>query len=73
MVHLLLQALAEGPAPDGSLLLRLREGHLADAVAHAVLLDHGVGHARHLAQVVLSSCGGTAHVRVSLEMFSLLV
>lgn len=71
MVHLLLQALAERTPPDGSLLLRLWEGNLADAVAHAVLLHHGVGHARHLAQVVLSSCGGTVHGR--LQTFSLLV
>lgn len=68
MVHLLLQALAERTPPDGSLLLRLREGNLADAVAHAVLLDHGVGHARHLAQVVLSPCGSKAQVRASLGM-----
>lgn len=73
MVHLLLQALAERTSPDGSLLLRLREGNLADAVAHAVLLHHGVSHTRHLAQVVLSSCGVTAHGKVSLEMFGVQV
>lgn len=70
VVHLFLQALAERTPSDGSLLLRLGEGNLADAVAHAVLLHHGVGHARHLAQVILSSCGVTARGRVSLEMFS---
>lgn len=73
MVHVLLQALAERTPSDGSLLLRLWEGNLAHAVAHAVLFDHGVSHTCHLAQVVLSSCGVTAHGRVTLETFSVQV
>lgn len=62
MVHLLLQALAERTASDGALLLCLREGDVADALAHAVLLHHGVGHTGHFTQVVLSSWGAYAGV-----------
>lgn len=58
MIHLHLQPLAERTPPHGALLLRLREGDVAHAVAHAVLLHHGVGHARHLAKVVLGPCWG---------------
>lgn len=62
MVHLLLQALAERTPSNGALLLCFREGDVADAIAHAVLLHHGVGHACHFAQVVLSSCGANTGV-----------
>ena len=57
MVHLLLQTLAERTPSNGTLLLRLWERDLADAVTHAVLLHHGVGHTGHLTQVILSSWG----------------
>lgn len=57
MVHLLLQALAERTAPNGTLLFCFWERDLPDTVAHAVLLHHGVGHTCHLAQVILSSWG----------------
>lgn len=55
MVHLLLEALAEGPAPDTSLFLGFREGHLAHTGHHAILLHHGVGNTRHLPQIILST------------------
>lgn len=55
MVHLLLQALAERTASNGTSLLCVWERHLSNTVTHAILLHHRVGHTRHLAQVVLSS------------------
>lgn len=55
MVHLLLQSLAERATADGTLLRCFWKGHLANTVTHAILLDHGVGHTRHLTQVILSS------------------
>lgn len=61
VVHLLLQALAERTPSNGALLLCLWERHLADTVAHAVLLHHGVSHTCHLTQVILSSCGVITH------------
>lgn len=39
-VHLLLESLAERSTPNGPLLLRFGERHLADTVTHAVLLHH---------------------------------
>lgn len=55
VVHLLLEALTEGPASDSPLLHRLGEGHLTHTGGHAILLHHGVGHTSHLAQVILGT------------------
>lgn len=55
MVHLLLESLAEWSPSNTALLFRIWEGHLAHTGNHAILLHHGVGHAGHLPQVILST------------------
>lgn len=55
MVHLLLESLAEWSPSNTPLILRVREGHLAQTGNHAILLHHGVGHTGHLPQVILST------------------
>lgn len=55
MVHLLLEALAEGSTSYSPLILSIREGHMTYAGCHAILLHHGVRDTRHLPQVILST------------------
>lgn len=66
MVHLVLEALAEGSASDTNLFLCLREGHMAHAGHHAILLHHGVGNACDLPQIVLSTWAQRAYFSIKL-------